>query len=111
MLISLLFLSVSDYFDGTMVWFPFCEGEIRIKDWTYYLWEYWIIITMSWIIWAEAQKYRFALKVFLILQIADLVDFILTFNNPWFGIQWLSMNTIMLATFGLAIVKEYVDEH
>lgn len=106
----MLFLVVSDHFDGSMVGFLFCDGEIRIKDWTYFLWEHWIIITMAWIIVAEATTHRFALQVFLWIQIVDLVDFLLTFNNPWFGITWLSMNTIGMAAFGLAILKEYANE-
>jgi len=88
--------------------FVFVEGSIRVVDYIYFVMEHVIKIILCYVIYAEAVKYRTALFIFLWIQVADLADFCLTFNNPWFhvGIIPVTMNTVGIVIFTFAILND-----
>jgi hypothetical protein len=52
--------------------------------------------------WAD---YRVAMWCFLILNIADMIDFCLTFSTPWFG-PFPTFNHLKIGFFGLSMLYE-----
>lgn len=95
------------YTSGT-IGFLFIDGKIRFRDWIYFLSDHLILIILAYIIWAETKTFRFSLFVFFAIQVLDLIDFIFTFNNPWYQIGWLpvSMNTLGTTLLTLAIIRD-----
>jgi hypothetical protein len=94
---------------SSVIGFPFNESEIRLIDYLYFLMEHVVIIIFSFIIYSEAQTYRQPLKIFMVLMILDMIDFTMTFNNPWFYLEGfaVSMNTVSVMVFGAAIIHSY----
>ncbi len=113
LLLGMIFLVVDNIgIEKLSIGFPFSPAKIRIQDYVYFFNESVIKIVLSYIIYAESIKYRFALWVFCWLMVADLFDFILTFNTVWYHIVWvpISMNTLSVVIFALSILKSYNDE-
>lgn len=89
-------------------WFPFSDLTFTFQTYVYYIFEHLIKIILSYIVYAESVKYRYALWVFLLLQIGDLVDYLLTYNSVWaqLGSVPVSFNTLAPVIFGLAILRD-----
>jgi hypothetical protein len=88
--------------DTSMIGFPLVKWEIRLVDYLYFFMEHVITIIFAFIIYSESTEYKKPLLIFTWLMVADLFDFVLTFNNPWFSIAGMpvSMNSVSLLVFG-----------
>lgn len=88
--------------------FAFFEGSIRSVDYLYFLMEHIILIILCYIIYSESTTDRLPLLVFLWVQVADLADFVMTFNNPWLNLGGIpvSMNTLGMVIFVFSIAYD-----
>lgn len=78
------------------------EVTLSYNQYFWMLGEHLIMIVLSLIIWDEAQDYKNLVWIFVLIQIADLVAFILSYNDPLKD-YFLTFNFIKLLIFGLAI--------
>jgi hypothetical protein len=83
--------------------------RIELKDWLNYLGNQIVIICLSLLLFYESSKYRFVFKAFLVLQIANIFDYMITFNTGWFVVSdfIVTFNTVMCFLLTLVIVYEY----
>lgn len=103
----LLVLSVSTFFIhvphvGRVGFILNPEVTLSYNQYFWMLGEHLIMITLSLIIWDEAQEYKNLVWIFVLIQIADLIAFILSYNDPLKD-YFLTFNFIKLLIFGLAI--------
>lgn len=65
---------------------------------------------MAGIIWNEATEYRDEIKIFVLLLVADFIDYLLTYNTAWFHIGEfpISMNIAKSTIFGLTILNAWI---
>ncbi len=111
LLLGMLFLVLDVNLETKVIGFAFQKFQIRAVDYVYFLLEHVVKIILSYIIYAEATKYRFALFVFLLIQAGDLLDYMLNYNMVWyqFHIVPISMNTVGIGIFAMACFKEYAE--
>ena len=83
--------------------FPFSDQKLTVETWFYFLFEHLIVVILALAILVDAQEYRFALKTFVVIEIIDTVDYILTYGTPWGVIKW---NVIKVVLFTLTIAYE-----
>lgn len=83
--------------------------KIRFIDWFYFVCEHLVMIILAYVILAESMKHRAALKMFLFIQVADFIDYLITFNTGWFmvGNFIVSFNVVACIIFACAIIYEY----
>lgn len=103
----LLTLAVSTFFihvpDAGQIGF-ILNPEVTLS-YNQYFWmigEHLIMIVLAAIIWDESQNYKDLTLVFLWIQIADTIAFILSYNDPLKD-YFFSFNFIKLLLFGFAI--------
>jgi hypothetical protein len=88
----------------------FLLSDIEISDNTYwyFIFEHIIPIMVAWYILANATEFRTALKVFLLIHVVDLVDYLLAYGQIWFyvGEAPISWNILKVSFFSLAIINE-----
>ena len=83
--------------------FPFSDMVLNADTYVYFLFEHIILIILSWIIY-DRTKDNIVL-LYLIIQMLDTLDYLLTYGEPWFG-TILTWNTIKVGIFGIAILYE-----
>lgn len=89
----------------TIQMFPFADTAITFKTWLYFLCEHIVLIMLSYVIAYEAKEYKLQCKVFFWIQVADLADYLLTYNTNWIGP--LNFNIIAVLIFATSIFYEY----
>ncbi len=112
LLLGLIFSILPNSYADPKVGFLFSDEKIYYSTWVYFAFEHFIFIILSYIIYAESLKYRLALFTFLVISVADFIDYVLTYNEIWYKIGPIpvSMNTLSVVIFALAILKSYQDE-
>jgi len=104
LLIGLVFQAIP--YDSTpLEMFPLSDDVIQFKTWFYFLAEHLVLIALSYVIAWEARKYVISCKVFFFIQVADLIDYLLTYNTAWFDL--VSFNIVAVLLFATSIVYEY----
>lgn len=63
--------------------FLFSTMVLTPEIWFYYLFEHLIVLILAMVILSMATEYRYAFKIFVIIQIIDTVDYCLTYGEPW----------------------------
>lgn len=108
LLLGMVFTIVPDAIRLEEMGYPLSPMRVTMQTWCYFLFEGIIKVFFSWMIYAESVKYRFPLFVFLMIQILDVFDYILTYNSVWFhaGPVPVSMNTCGIVIFAMAIIRE-----
>lgn len=111
MLSSMAYMVFGDDFTA-MIHFP-AGGTIHLQSWVYFVGQHLGLILLSLILAENATKFRTALAVFFAFQLCDLMDFVVTGNKVWFHFRDIpiSMNTVGITLFCVAILKGYIDEH
>lgn len=84
--------------------FVFSDVALPFKTWVYFVGEHLVLIMLGYIIASEEKYYTVAAKTFFFIQIADLADYLLTYNSNWLG--FISFNVISFIVFGSSIVYE-----
>lgn len=93
--------------------FPLADTEVTLEFYIYYLCEHLILVVFAFFIYMESDKYKFSLLVFLLIQVADIVDFCLTYGSAWFEMLGhpITFNVIKILVFILAIEYEFLRYH
>lgn len=108
LIIGPLFLIVPDFMGGNPYdLFLFSDQQVTIQTHLYFFCEHVIIILLSYIIATEETRFKYPVRAFFWLQVADLVDYLLTYNSTWVNISGLplSMNTLSIVIFGYVCLR------
>lgn len=97
---------------GPTDYFLFSDMKLYLATHIYFIGERVTMIILALIITVESSKYRQYLQIFLLLMIADLVDYLLCYNEVWFYYYEfpVSMNMLKVTVFGLVILKAWVKQ-
>lgn len=97
---------------GITMSFPFDDMVVSLEFYIYCLGEKLAFIILANMVAEESVKYRNVLWVFFWLMVADLVDFVLIYNNEWvlIGKFALTLNNIAAIIFAFVILKELLWE-
>lgn len=87
--------------------FYFSDMVLSYKQYAHDLEEHVIRFVLSLAILSGAQQYRTALKVFVLIEFIEIVDYILTYGEPWFNSKIFTWNTIKVGMFTVALKYEY----
>lgn len=87
--------------------FRFSDMVLSYKQWVFSLMEHVIRVILALAILSGATEYRLSLKVFLFIEFGEVLDYILTYGEPWFDSKIFTWNTIKVGLMGLAILYEY----
>lgn len=89
-------------------YFPFNQDVVLTRDtYFYFLFERLIMVVMSLYIYLDSEKFKTALKVFVLIQVFDAVDYALTYNKTWFLEGFLvSWDILKVSLFSIAIINE-----
>lgn len=69
--------------------------------------EHVIRLVLALAILSGASEYRTALKVFVFIEFVEVIDYVLTYGEPWFNEKIFTWNTIKVGLMGTAIIYEY----
>ena len=85
------------------------KAEITLQTWVYFLFEHATVLCLAYIVASEARQYKLSCKTFFWLQLADTLDYLLTYNTVWFhlGLMPISMNVVKVLIFGFVVFHEY----
>jgi len=85
--------------------FLFDEIRVRVDTYTWMLCEHLVIVALAVVILLQETKYRFSVTVFLFLQIADTVGWMLFYDDPLADF-YIRFNQLKIVLFFLAIIIE-----
>lgn len=97
--------------------FPIIKGVqtgIALESYAYLIAEHLIKMIAFGLIAFEAYEYKRELWILFGLFVADLIDFLITYNSYWGRIHFkyfdvvVSMNTVSFAIFGLVILNAWI---
>lgn len=99
-----LFLSLAFlFFPHTgEIGFMFSDMILSKKQWAYDFFEHLILVVIGAVILSYETRYKLSAFVFLCIQIADTVDYTLTYGDPWTDGP-VTFNTLKCAVFGASI--------
>lgn len=99
--------------DKPVDFFLFSDMLLYPATHIYFIGEKATLIILSYIIVNEATDYKDSLWMFFWLMVADLVDYMLIYNEVWFYVHNfpVSMNVIKSVVFGLMITRELWKQH
>jgi len=86
--------------------FLFSDMVLSHKQYAHDMLEHIIRAVLAAAVLVDATQYRTALKVFLLIELMEIVDYILTYGEPWFDSKIFTWNTIKVGLMGMAIVYE-----
>lgn len=86
--------------------FPFSDVVLSYKQYAYSMMEHLIRVVLAIALLVGSTEYRFALKVFVIIEFGEVLDFMLTWGEPWFDSRIFTWNTLKVCIFGVAILYE-----
>lgn len=89
------------------VGFLFSDMVLSYKQWAYNFFEHLILVVLAVVIVSRETKYFTTAWVFLCIQIADTVDYCLTYGDPWTS-GLITFNTLKTAIFGVSIAFDIV---
>lgn len=107
LLVGLIFLIIPDW-HTPHDFFLFSSMKLTGAMHIYFIGEKAILIVLAYIIAFEAKEYQKAVWVFFWLLVADLVDYLLSYNSVWLSIGNfpISMNIVKAFVFGFVIINE-----
>ncbi len=96
---------------GGRIGFLLSDHTVTAETYAYYLWEYAVKIVLFHVIHVESKTYVHFFRFMFWFQVADLADYILTYNDIWgyLGIFPISMNTVGAAIGGCFLLKEHLE--
>jgi hypothetical protein len=86
--------------------FLFSDVVLSKKQWVYSFMEHFIRFVLAIAILIGSRQYRTALWVFVVIEFVEIIDYILTYGEPWFDSKVFTWNTIKVGCFGLTILYE-----
>lgn len=107
-LLGVVFLVLPE--DTTPIdYFLFSDVKLPFATHVYFIGEKLSMIVLAYIIALEAKEYREAIWCFFVLVVVDLCDYLASYGAVWFHLSGfpVSMNTLKVSIFGLAILNEW----
>lgn len=86
--------------------FVFSDYKVPTQTYYYFLFEHLILVILAYVIFTLEPRYKAAAIVFIVIQVVDLIDYLLTYGEPWFDSKVFTWNTIKVGLFGGAIIYE-----
>jgi hypothetical protein len=86
--------------------FLFSDMVLSKKQYVYSLMEHLIRLILAIALLIGSTKHRLALWVFVCIEAGEVLDYILTYGDPWFDSKVFTWNTIKVGVFGLTILYE-----
>lgn len=86
--------------------FMFSNEVLSYKQYAHDILEHLIRVVLALAILTDARQYRTALKVFVLIEIGEVLDYVLTYGEPWFDSKIFTWNTIKVGMFILAMIYE-----
>lgn len=110
LLVSLLLSVVFMFFEHKgEIGFLFSDVVLSYKQWVYSLMEHVIRLILALALLSGSTQYRTSLKVFVLIECIEVVDYILTYGEPWFENKVFTWNTIKVGMFGLSMIYDVND--
>lgn len=103
LLFSILFLFYSPV--QKTVEFPFSDQTLTVETYLYFLFEHLTVLILAIVIFSMATQYQYAYKIFVIIQVIDTVDYVLTYGEPWNFLP-VSWNVIKVFIFSSIVAYE-----
>lgn len=95
-------------------WFPLSDQVYYVESYFYHLWQAASFVVFANIINVESARYKVFFQAFFWFWVIDLIDYLLTCNNPWMPgigpveVSWNTIGVILLGIFGIiAIWRQY----
>lgn len=106
-LVGIIFLLIPDKTEPRD-WFLFSDMKLYPATYIYFIVEKMTAIIFCYFIVIETKTYHEAIRIFFLLVVADLADFLLTYGSVWFSIGNfpVTFNIIKVGVFGLVILNE-----
>lgn len=94
----------------THPYFLFSDYELTKGTYWYFMMEHIIVILYAAYILITGTEFRTALKIFLLIQIIDLLDYVLGYGEIWFYASTfpVSWNILKAVVFMIAIINEVI---
>lgn len=92
------------YNPSGQVGFMFSDTILSADTWVYFLFEHIILVLLAIVIVELEPRYKLSAITYLFIQLADTLDYILTYGEPWFS--FISWNMIKILIFIMAITYE-----
>lgn len=93
------------YDSNPLSMFMYSDTTLPFKTWLYFLCEHIVLVMLAYVIAAESRTYRLSCKVFFWIQVAGMIDYLLTYNTNWIG--FINFNIISVIIFAGSILYEY----
>lgn len=108
LLLSCAFLAVPE--SQPYDFFPFSDSKVTAEWYVFYLCEHLILIVFAFFIFMESDQYKFALGLFLLIQVMDTADFMLTYSDPWFYLNDtpITFNIVKVLIFTCVLAYESI---
>ena len=90
--------------------FPYAQMKVTGEWYVYYILQHLIFIFFALFLVMETDDYPKSTFVFFLLQIGELIDFLLTYNTTWFEVRgWpVTFNVLKVFVFLLAVSYEFL---
>lgn len=85
--------------------FPFSDVVMPAENWFYYLFEHLILVLLALALVSDATEYKFSLWTFVGIEIADTIDYVLFYGEPWLP-YFPTWNIIKIVLFGMAVAYD-----
>lgn len=92
--------------------FLFSEMKLTFQTHVYFICEKLVLVILAYVISLMETKYPYSIRIFFWLTVADLTDYLLSYNSIWFtaGIP-ISMNVLKCLIFGLTLFHEWTKTY
>ena len=104
LLLSLLFMLFPH--SGEIA-FMFSDIVLSKKQFAHDFFEHLILAVLAVVILSYEPKYRMTVVTFLCIQIADVVDYTLTYGDPWGSNKVVTFNTMKCTIFALVMFLDF----
>lgn len=91
------------------VHFAFSDIVLSRKQWAHDFFEHLILVVLAVVIVSRETKYMVSAGLFLCIQIADTVDFTLTYGDRWTDGP-ITFNTLKVSIFAVSIAYDYINK-
>lgn len=85
--------------------FLFSDMKLTPELWMYYFFEHLTVCILAVVILLSSEKYRTVLWLFVAIECIDLIDYCLTYGEPWFDSK-ITWNVVKVYLFGVPLLYE-----
>ena len=83
--------------------FPFSDMILSKKQYAFSLMEHLIRLFLAVALLVGATRYLFAFWLFVFIEAGEVLDYVLTWGDPWFDSKVFTWNTIKTVTFAIPV--------